>query len=91
MAKIRDIIEEHISSGKTEYPKKLVVKGVKWDKKSALSLSPDLDLPKDVYFEVSEEEFKDLEEIGVEDTVNSWLYDTYSVKFIEYKAIRFIY
>jgi hypothetical protein len=46
---------------------------------------------KDVYFEVSEEEFKDLEEIGVEDTVNSWLYDTYSVEFIEYKAIKFIY
>lgn len=90
MARVKDIIEEHYESGKTSIPKQLIVRGINWGINNP-SLNPQLDLPLKVVFDVSESEFEDLESIGVEDTVNSWLNDTFSVDFIDYKSVRFVY
>lgn len=91
MARVKDIIQEHYDTGKKVLPKQLAVRGIKWNKKESLSLNEELDLPTTVTFDIDEDEFRILENVGLEDTVNSWLYDTFSFDFINYKSLKFIY
>lgn len=90
MPRVKDIIEEHYENGKTTIPKQLIVKGINWGENKP-SLNIQNNLPSKVQFDITESEFETLEIIGVEDTVNSWLYDTFSVDFINYKSVRFVY